>query len=371
MPRGRAAVLEDYETTLVVGDVEFEAPGPGEVLVAIGVSGVCHTDEHVITGDLPLPVPMVLGHEAAGVVEALGEGVSDLQPGQHVVLSWLPGCGECTACRAGWTGMCRRTGKAAEKGTLWDGVRRVRRDGRPLNVLSLTGTLAHYAVVPRAGVVAIDPEVPLAEAALLGCSATTGYGAVRHAADLRAGATATVIGAGGVGQHVIQACRLLGAERIFAVDRFPRRLEQAARLGATDLVEAGPGALTQILDATSGMGTDFAFEVVGSATTIAQAFNAVRPGGTAVVVGVAPPHEEVSLNAFAFPSQGKTLKGSWYGSGEFAEDVGALLAARQAGRIDLGSFVGERYALDQVNDAFEALRQGAPGRPVVVVRPDL
>lgn len=371
MPTGRAAVLEDYESPLRMRRAQFEDPGAGEVLVAVAVSGVCHTDEHVITGDLPLPLPMILGHEAAGVVQAVGAGVSDVRPGDHVVLSWLPACGRCTACRAGWTGMCRRTGKAAEKGTLWDGARRVTADGQALNVMSLTGTFADYAVVARAGVVRIDPDVPLAQAALLGCSATTGYGAVAHAARLRPGSSATVIGAGGVGLHVVQACRLFGAERIFAVDRFPQRLAEARRLGATDLVEAGPGALTEILDATGGMGTDYAFEVVGTVGTIAQAFNVIRPGGTAVVVGVAPPHEEVSLNAFAFPSQGKTLTGSWYGSGDFASDVGALVEARRAGQVDLAAFVGDAYALDDVNLAFEALRAGAPRRPVVVVRPDV
>jgi S-(hydroxymethyl)glutathione dehydrogenase/alcohol dehydrogenase len=371
MPMARAAVLEDYETPLQVWEVRVDDPGPGEVLVRIAASGVCHTDEHVITGDLPLPLPMVLGHEAAGVVEAVGAGATRLKPGDRVVLSWLPACGHCQACRSGWTGMCRTTSKAAEKGTLWDGVRRLHAGTEPLNVMSLTGTFATYAVVPEAGAVAIDPDVPLREAALLGCSATTGYGAVAHSAKVTPGASVTVIGAGGVGLHVVQASRLFGAERIIAVDRFPARLEAARRLGATDVVNPADGdALTQILDRTDGMGTDFAFEVVGTPATIAQAFNVVRPGGTAVVVGVAPPHEEVSLNAFAFPSQGKTLKGTWYGSGDFAQDVQALIAAQRQGRIDLGAFVGETFALDDVNRAFEALRSGSVTRPLVVLDAD-
>ncbi|MCL6595036.1 MAG: alcohol dehydrogenase catalytic domain-containing protein [Firmicutes bacterium] len=370
MPTGRAAVLEDYGEDLKLWEVQVDDPGPGEVLVRMAYSGVCHTDEHVVTGDLPLPVPMVLGHEGAGVVEAIGPGVTRLRPGDRVVLSWLPACGRCQACRSGWTGMCRTTSRAAEKGTLWDGAVRVHAHGRPLSVMSLTGTLATYAVVPEQGAVAVDADVPLAQAALLGCSATTGYGAVAHAARLRPGASVTVIGVGGVGLHVVQASRLMGAERIFAVDRFPARLEAARRLGATDLVRVGEGegdALVRILDATGGMGTDYAFEVVGTPATIAQAFNAVRPGGTAVVVGVAPPHEEVSLNAFAFPSQGKTLTGTWYGGGDLAEDVAALLGAQRAGRIHLEAFLGEPFPLERVNDAFAALRAGSATRPMVAL----
>jgi S-(hydroxymethyl)glutathione dehydrogenase/alcohol dehydrogenase len=353
-----------------VEEVEVDDPGPGEVRVRVVASGVCRTDEHVVQGDLPLPLPIVLGHEGAGVVERLGAGVDDLAEGDPVVLSWLPVCGRCRACRAGWTGMCRTTAKAAEKGTLWDGERRLHGRGRALNVMSLTGTFGGYVVVPRASLVPIDRDIPLDEAALLGCSAVTGYGAVAHAAQMPPGSSVTVFGVGGVGQHVVQAARLFGAERIFAVDRFPARLAEARDLGATDLVEAGPGALTAVLDQTGGMGTDYAFEVVGRPDTIAQAFNVVRPGGTAVVVGVAAPHEEVSLNAFAFPSQGKTLKGSWYGSGEYARDVAALLAAQREGRIDLGRFVGDRFGLDRVNEAFEALRTGAARRPVVLLGSD-
>jgi len=367
MVRARAAVLEDYESPLQVQEVQVAQPGPGEVRVRVAVSGVCHTDEHVIRGDLPLPLPIVLGHEAAGVVDRVGEGVTGLVEGDRVVLSWLPACGRCQACRSGWTGMCRATARAAEKGTLWDGVHRLERDGRALHVMSLTGSLSELCVVPREGLVRIDADLPWREAALLGCSAVTGYGSVAHAARVRAGSSVTVLGVGGVGLHVVQAARLFGADRIFAVDRFPARLGEAERLGATDLVAAGPGAVTEILDRTHGMGTDYAFEVVGSPATIAQAFNVIRPGGTAVVVGVSAPHAEVSVNAFAFPSQGKTLKGTWYGSGDFAQDVAALVTARHAGRIDLGSFVGDACCLADVNDAFDALRAGAPRRPVVVL----
>lgn len=367
---GRAAVLYEYGEPLIVTPVRFDDPAAGEVLVRMAVSGVCHTDEHVITGDLPLPLAMVLGHEGSGWVEAVGPGVQGLLPGDRVVLSWLPSCGECVPCQRGWTGMCRATAKAAEAGTLWRGRQAVHSTDGPLHVMSLTGTLATHVVAPAAGVVRLPPGIPLGEAALLGCSAVTGYGAVKHAAAMEPGASVAVIGVGGVGQQVVMASRLLGASRIIAIDRFPARLELARRLGATDLIDARvEDAVTGVLDRTDGFGTDCAFEVVGTPTTIAQAFNSIRPGGTAVVVGVAPPHEEVSLNAFAFPSQGKTLKGTWYGSGDTAADVAALVEAREAGRIDLGPLLGAARPLEEANDAFDALRRGEPGRPLVALVP--
>lgn len=366
MRTGKAAVLEDYEEPLKIEEIEVDDPGPGEVLVRMAVSGVCHTDEHVITGDLPLPVPMVMGHEGCGTVEAIGTGVSEVVPGDLVVLSWLPSCGTCIACVRGWTGMCRATSKAAEHGTLWNGAYRVHGMGRPLHVMSLTGTLATYAVVPEAGVLRLPQGFPPREAALLGCSAVTGYGAAARTAHISPGSSVTVIGVGGVGVQVIAACHMLGAERIFAVDRFPARLEAARRHGATDLVNAAEvDALTAVLDSTDGFGTDYAFEVVGNPETIAQAFNIIRPGGTAVVVGVAPPHVEVSLNAFAFPSQGKTLTGTWYGGAAMKENALALIEAQQKGAIDLSQFVGDPYPLERVNEAFDALRTGEPTRPLV------
>lgn len=364
----RAAVLPEYDAPLEVHEIQVDEPEAGEVLVRMAVSGVCGTDEHVVRGDLPLPVPMVMGHEGSGVVEDVGTGVSDLQVGDHVVLSWLPSCGTCVACRQGWVGMCRETASAAEHGTLWAGERRVHWNHGQLNVMSLTGTLSTYVVVPRSAIVRIPQDFPLSAAAILGCSATTGYGAVAHRAKVSHGATVTVIGVGGVGIHVIAFSRMFGASRIIAIDPSSTRLAQADQFGATDLIATtGSAALMQVLDLTEGFGTDYAFEVVGTTETIQQAFNAVRPGGTAVVIGVAPPHEEVCLNAFAFPSQGKTLTGTWYGSGNFAKDVRALVTAHQDGRIRLVDFVGDPYPLDDVNRAFSALRTGSPTRPLVTL----
>lgn len=359
-------MLYDYEEPLRLAQVQVDDPGPGEVLVRIAVAGVCHTDEHVITGDLPLPVPMVLGHEGSGVVAAVGEGVSRVRPGERVVLSWLPECGECVPCRQGWQGMCETTKKAAEKGTLWRGRRGVHLEGEDLHVMSLVGAFADYALVPEGAVVHVPDDVPLELAALIGCSATTGYGAVAHAAAMPKGATVAVIGVGGVGQSVVMAARMQGAGRIIAVDPSPERLADARRHGATDIVQAGAqDALQAMLDLTDGYGVDRAFEVVGTPETIAEAFNALRPGGTAVVVGVSAPNLDVSLNAFTFPSQEKTLTGTWYGSGRLDEDAPELFAASRQGRFDLASLKGPTFALEDINAAFDHMRQGLAGRPLL------
>ncbi len=371
MPKALAAVLWDYEEPLRVEEVDVDDPGPGEVLVRIAVAGICHTDEHVITGDLPLPVPMVLGHEGSGVVAAVGEGVRGVAVGDRVVLSWLPECNDCVPCNRGWTGMCETTKKAAEKGTLWRGRTGVQHKGERLHVMSLVGAFAEYALVPAAGIVPVPDEIPLELAALIGCSATTGYGAVAHAARMPEGAEVAVIGAGGVGQSVVMAARMRGAGRIIAVDRSPERLEEATRHGATDVVLAGTNdALQAILDLTGGYGVDQAFEVVGTPETIAQAFNALRPGGTAVVVGVSPPHVDVSLNAFTFPSQQKTLTGTWYGGGVLADDAPQLFAAYRQGTFDLAALAGPTFRLDQINEAFDAMRHGRAGRPLLRLSDD-
>ena len=371
MPKALAAVLWDYEEPLRVEEVEVDEPGPGEVLVRIAVAGICHTDEHVITGDLPLPVPMVLGHEGAGVVAAVGEGVQGVAVGDRVVLSWLPECQECVPCRHGWTGMCETTKKAAEKGTLWRGRQGVHRQGEELHVMSLVGAFAQYALVPAGGVVPVPEDIPLELAALIGCSATTGYGAVAHAGKMPAGVRVAVIGVGGVGQSVVMAARMQGAERIIAVDRSPERLEEAKRHGATDVVQAGAqDPLQAILDLTDGYGVDQAFEVVGTPDTIAKAFNALRPGGTAVVVGVSPPHLDVSLNAFTFPSQQKTLTGTWYGGGVLADDAPRLFEAHRQGTFDLGALAGPTFKLEEINEAFDAMRQGRAGRPLLRISDD-
>ena len=364
--RVRAAVLADYGR-LGLEELDLDDPGPGEVCVRLAAAGVCHSDYHVYTGDLPLPVPMVLGHEGAGRVQAVGPGVSALRPGDPVVLSWLPACGRCGPCLRGRPELCRVAALAGEHGTLPGGRTPFRRtSGEPVHQFSLTGAFAECTVVPEAGAVRLPEGADLASAALLSCGVLTGTGAVWRTAGVRPGESVAVFGAGGVGCSALQAARMVSAYPRIAVDVHPRRLEAAAACGATHLVLAGPGGpLERVLDLTGGEGVDAAFEAIGRPETIAQAFNATRPGGRAVVIGVAPPHLDVSLNAFAFPSHEKRLLGCWYGESSPARDIPALLRLQEAGALDVRSLLSRRYALDEVGEAFAAMLSGAVTRALI------
>jgi S-(hydroxymethyl)glutathione dehydrogenase/alcohol dehydrogenase len=364
--RVRAAVLADYGV-LGVEELELEGPGPGEVLVRVAAAGVCHTDYHVFSGDLPLPVPMVLGHEAAGVVEAVGSGVRAVRPGDSVVLSWLPACGRCRPCLDGRPELCRTVASAAERGTLPGGRTPFRRpSGEPVYQFSLTGAFAERTVVPEAGVVRLPAGTDLGAAALLGCSVVTGTGAVWRTADVHPGESAAVFGVGGVGLSVLQGLRAVSAYPRIAVDVHPGRLEAARAFGATHLVDAAREvAVDRILELTDGDGVDAAFEAIGRPETIAQAFNATRPGGRAVVIGVAPPHLDVSVNAFALPSQEKRLLGCWYGQSVPAREVPRLLRLAAAGALELGGLISHRVGLADVPAAFEALLAGQGLRGLV------
>lgn len=366
--RVAAAVLADYGQ-MVFEELELEEPGAGEVAVRLVAAGVCHSDYHVYSGDLPLPTPMVLGHEGAGVVCSVGFGVSSVRPGDPVVLSWLPSCGRCRACLEGRPELCKVPATAAQYGTLPGGRTPFRRrtTGEPVYQFSLTGAFAECTVVPESGVVRLPPDTDLESAALLGCSVLTGTGAVWRTARVQPGESVAVFGAGGVGLNALQGARMVSAHPRIAVDVSPARLEAAAVFGATHVVDAAVDpALERVLDLTDGAGVDVAFEAIGRPETIAQAFNATRAGGRTVIIGVAPPNAEVTLNAFAFPSQEKCLLGCWYGQSSPARDVPALLRLNAAGSLDLRSLVSRRYRLTELEAAFQAMLAGTVNRALIV-----
>ena len=366
--RVTAAVLADYGH-LTCEELELAEPGPGEVAVRLVAAGVCHSDYHVYSGDLPLPTPMVLGHEGAGVVWSVGPGVSSVVPGDLVVLSWLPSCGRCRECLGGRPELCRQPAIAAEHGTLPGGRTPFRRTmtGEPVYQFSLTGAFAEFTVVPEAGVVCLPRGTDLESAALLGCSVLTGTGAVWRTARVQPGESVAVFGAGGVGLNVLQGARMVSAYPRIAVDVNAQRLQAAAAFGATHLVSAAAGsAVDQVLDLTDGSGVDAAFEVIGRPETMAQAFNATRAGGRTVVIGVAPPNAEVTLNAFAFPSQEKCLVGCWYGQSSPARDIPGLLRLSAAGSLDLSSLMSRRYRLTDLEEAFQAMLAGTVNRALIV-----
>jgi Zn-dependent alcohol dehydrogenase len=309
---------------------------------------------------------MVLGHEGAGVVEEVGERVARVAPGDRVAFCFVPSCGECRPCRTGRSNLCERAARASLAGTLLDGSSRLSAGGGPLQHCLLTSCFAERAVVNAAGAVPLPDGVPLWQAALLGCGVVTGFGAVRNAARVQAGESVCVVGCGGVGLHVIAAARAAGAARIVAVDREAAKLERALRHGATDAVDgAGADAVRGVRDLLGG-GADHAFEVVGRAETIRLAWDVLRPGGTAVVVGLAPKGVEVSLPAIEFLSD-KSIGGCYYGSGDAAAELPQLAAMVAGGSLDLAGVVSHFTDLDGIEEAFGRMRRREGARTVAVV----
>ena len=362
-----AAVLHGVGEDLKLHEeVEIAPPGPGEVKVKMVASGVSHSDLSVQNGTIPLPTPIVLGHEGAGIVEEVGDGVTGVKPGDHVVLSFVPSCGECYFCKRGQAFICEKSAMQAAGGLL-DGSTRLSLDGAPLHQMAMCGTYGNYAIVPEISMVKIDDDVDLRYAALIGCGVLTGVGAALNTADIRPGDAVAVIGCGGVGLNVIQGAKIAGAERIIAVDMFESKLEMAKDFGATDVVKADEGdPVGNVMALNGGRGVDVAFEVIGLGPTMEQAINMVRNGGEAVLVGV--PRMDVMLNlnaAFTFLYLAKTVKGCWYGSSNVREDVPKLIGLYKEGKLKLEELVSREIGVDGVNEAFTAMQSGEVARSLI------
>lgn len=351
----KAAVLTQAKQPLVIQDVEIADPGPGQVLVKTGASGVCHSDLHFIEGLWPVPTPVVLGHEAAGTVERVGEGVTYVQPGDHVVLLFVPFCGVCSYCTTGRPNLCPQ-GRSLTP-TLRIGDRAV----PPFLSMS---SFAEYMVVPEGGVVKIPKEVPLTSAALVGCGVMTGVGAAINTAKVEPGSTCAVIGTGGVGLNVIQGCALAGAARIIAIDINAKKLDLARAFGATHCIDAAKDDPVAKVREMTGGGADYAFEVIGLPEAITQAFDMVRPGGEAIVVGMAPIGSEAKISAPAFLGE-KVLRGCVYGSTRPRYDMPKIIDLYLAGKLKLDELVSRTYPLEGINDAFAALKNGEVARSVI------
>ncbi len=368
----RAAVLREPGRPVEVEEVELDPPRAREVLVKVAAAGVCHSDVRLADGELGRGRwPMVLGHEGAGVVTEVGEGVTHVAPGDHVAFSFVPACRECRYCRAGKPNLCEPAGRNAVAGTLMDGTSRLRLpDGATLQHGLMTACFAEYSVVAAGGAVPIPDELPLWQAALLGCGVVTGSGAVRNVAHVMPGESVAVIGCGGVGLQVVAAARIAGATTIVAVDRVREKLELATRQGATHGVDsAAENALGAIRRLTDG-GVDHAFEVIGHPETIRLAWDAARPGGTAVVVGLTPRGVEVALPAIEFLSD-KSINGTYYGSGDAAVELPELARMAIDGRLDLATVVTHIDGLEGVGAALDRLRRGQGARTVLVIDIDL
>jgi NDMA-dependent alcohol dehydrogenase len=347
-------------------DIEVAPPGPGEVRIKMAASGVCHSDLSVQNGTIPLPTPIVLGHEGAGVVDAVGEGVERVKVGDHVVLSFVPACGECYFCEHEQPFLCAKSDMQAAGGLL-DGSTRLTSEGSPLHQMACLGTFGNFAIVPEISTVVIPDDVPLDVAALIGCGVLTGVGAAINTASIRPGDTVVVFGCGGVGLNVIQGARIAGAGRIIAVDTFDAKLDMAESFGATDRVRADTGdAVAAVMGLTEGRGADVVFEVIGLGPTIDQAINATRKGGEVVLVGVPRLDVMVNLNAaFTWLYLAKTIKGCWYGSADVHRDVPKLLELWKAGDLKLEELISQEITVDQVNEAFADMQAGTVARSVI------
>jgi S-(hydroxymethyl)glutathione dehydrogenase / alcohol dehydrogenase len=359
----RAAVFRGPDRPQEVTELDLAEPGVGEVLVHMAAVGICGTDLHMVKGEWERPTPMVLGHEGSGIVEAVGMGVGGLSPGDPVVLSWAPSCGECADCRRGRPAACVPLHRAMGAGTLLDGTTGLSLDGATVYRMTATGALSERVVVSAATALPLGPGVPLDQAALLGCAALTGVGAVLHAARVQESETVLVVGAGGVGQFVVQGARIAGASLIVAVDPVRGRLEQALRVGATHAVT--PDELRDTLRGIAPDGVDVAFDAVGNADTGALALRRVRSGGRAVIVGLPPAGALLELDPGEFNRREKWLTGTMYGSEDPAVALPELLEHVRAGNLELESMVGPSFPLDEVNEAFAASLEGSPGRVLV------
>jgi NDMA-dependent alcohol dehydrogenase len=365
----RAAVLTAIGQPLEIrDDVEVESPRAGEVKVRMGASGVCQSDLSMQNGTLfGGPTPIVLGHEGAGVVEEVGEGVTSVAPGDHVVISWVPMCGECYFCAHDQGFLCERSAVTLAGGGLLDGTTRFTSGGGALHQMASSGTFSEVSVVPEIGVVKIPNDIDLGVAALIGCGVLTGVGAAMNTASIKPGDTVAVLGCGGVGLNVIQGARIKSAGEIVAIDMHPTKLEMAKQFGATTTVNAADkNAVSEVMNLTAQRGADVAFEVIGLGPTIEQAIQMTRRGGETVLVGVPSMDVMVMVPAFlGLIVAGKTIKGCWYGSSNVQRDVPKLIELYQKGELKLDELVSRTIPLEQVNEAFTAMQSGEVARSVI------
>lgn len=365
--KSKAAVLFKAGQKLELCDVEVQPPKDGEVLVRMAAAGVCHSDLHVMTGHLFAPLPAVLGHEGAGVVEGAGPGVASLRPGDHVIPLWRLSCGECEYCTAGRPALCPSGTAVRMTGHLPDGTTRLSVGGTELKHFAGVSSFSQYAVIPEKALLKIPGDLPLDRAALFGCAVITGVGAVVNAARVAPGSSVAVFGAGGIGLNAIQGAVLAGASMIVAVDIVPRKLEYAREFGATHAVDASSDdPVGRIRALTGGRGVDYAFEAIGVPRVMRQAYDVLAKRGTAVIVGVTPMTAEVAVPVMSLVFEERVLTGSVYGSSRPRTDIPKLIDLYRAGRLKLDQLLTRTYPFEEINAAYEALERGEVARSVVV-----
>ena len=363
----KAAVLYEPNSLLRIEELDLGEPGPNQVLVKMQASGVCHSDWHVVKGEWPdVPLPAVLGHEGAGTVEAVGPGVSNVEPDDHVILSWVASCGLCEMCQKGWPNLCGRPPSVDRKPT-------VRGTGAEINQMGGLGTFGAYSIVPDTAAVRIDKDIPFPQAALVGCGVTTGVGAAINTARVQSGSTVAVFGAGGVGLNCIQGSAIAGAATIIAIDLLDNKLELAREFGATHTINASQDdPIERVKELTGGEGVHYAFEAIGLVEApFVQSVRCTRSRGITVWVGHAPNNTPVFLDARDLMPE-KTIIGSMYGTARPHIDFPRLLNLYKAGRLKLDELVTRSFPVEEVNTAFDVLSKGEVARSVLTfdyVRP--
>jgi alcohol dehydrogenase len=371
----RAAVLNEMgaprpyaeSKPLAIETIALDPPGPGEVLVRIAAAGLCHSDLSVIEGNRPRPMPMALGHEAAGVVEETGAGVDDLERGDHVVMVFVPSCGHCLPCSEGRPALCEPGAAANTAGTLLSGARRLHRDGKDVNHHLGVSAFAEYATVSRRSLVKIDPDLPLDEAALFGCAVMTGVGAVINTAKIAAGSSVAVIGLGGVGLSSLLGAVAAGARRVVAVDLSDDKLGLARQLGATDTFNAGSAdAANEVREATGG-GVEYAFEMAGSVRAMDLAYKITRRGGTTVTAGLPPPTHTFNIPQVNLVAEERTVKGSYIGTCVPTRDIPRYIELYRRGKLPVDRLMSDHLKLEDINLGFDRLHDGKAVRQIVVI----
>ena len=362
----QAAILNEANTPFSIETVELDAPKTGEVLIKMAAAGVCHSDWHVVEGLSYFPMPIICGHEGAGIVEDIGEGVTRVSPGDHVTLSFRANCGSCFYCQNSKPNLCEVYTPVLRSGLLKDGSSRISRNGEAVHIMTGLGCFAEYVVIPEDACVPVRQDVPLEVAALVGCAVSTGVGAAIYTADVRPGQSVAVYGAGGVGLNIIMGAVMCGADPIIAVDTNSSKMEIAREFGATHTLYSDDTTVGQIQDLTASRGADHVFESVGLTSLQETAFDATRPGGTLTLVGLTPVGSGTNLPGSVITRTEKVIRGSFYGSVLPQRDFPMFLDLYRNGKLMLDELVTRRYGLEDINEAYQDMLTGEVARGIIV-----
>ena len=365
----KAAILWELNTPWSVEEIELDAPKAGEVLVKIAASGMCHSDEHVVTGDLPFAMPIIGGHEGAGVVEAVGPGVSWLAPGDHVVFGFIPSCGRCPSCSTGHSNLCDMGALLGTGKQIADGTSRHHAKGQDISTMCLLGTFAHHTVVNEASCIKIEKDIPLEKACLLGCGVVTGWGSSVYAAEVSPGDTVVVVGIGGIGANAVQGAKLAGAKHVIAIDPIEFKREKAMQFGATHTAASMAEALPLVQQISWGTMANKVIMTmgVGSGAVIGEALALTAKRGRVVVTNIHPAMEySASMSVLDLTLMEKQVVGSLFGSGNPRADIPKLISLYREGQLDLDSLISKTYPLEGVNDGYDDMRAGKNIRGVLV-----